>query len=518
MFAQASSQLHDVAIQKIKLFISENVVPNATKAIGFLCGNLGGMDAHKRLAAFLPLCRDKILTELEGGASATPSGSHSTANTNPFGLASMADAPFHYYQAILNYSVLSSGDALLVHKKDLTNILEKTLAGSASRRGYKWSAKLLKNVLLSLGTVYPREFRTHSVDEWDSPGLFKDCNKANFVDFQAKSSTLWGSNGNDSDLKIAWHQPSADEVSFAVELISSFSTRILSLLQETLLHPGSDFGHQMSRYLCWLKSIIVGIFSLLEPQPSEAKCDPGNLYLEPHQQVPIQAGYAVLVGHPFYAILTSVKEQIGTMLASSINALRKDVGEDSIEAIKSLIKAIQLFMVYRGMDPSKFDGFTRVYKYTKGAVKSAEDRKRLPRPILVKRVYLLHLARLRYNSTQASYEPVYDDFAEALYHFSISKYSQIRKQAQSAFNRILRSYPAYKYVYFPKLLDVVASEKGDEKDEDIIEAATQALRSSVFLAMGLRQWEFAQTFLKSVVKAEKIDKVRGLPRHEDMLT
>ena len=153
----------------MKTFIASNVIPNATKVIAFVCGTLGGPDSSKSLKTFVPFCTEKILDELEGGASQTASGM--ATNITPFGYASMSDAPFHYYQAILNYCVLTGGVELLSYRQEFEKVLKSTFENSVSRRGFKWSSKLLRNLLTSLLTVYPAEYRSHPKEVWEDKGI-----------------------------------------------------------------------------------------------------------------------------------------------------------------------------------------------------------------------------------------------------------------------------------------------------------------------------------------------------------
>lgn len=109
MFMQMSPEMLNTVMNKIERFINSNVIPNATKFIGVLCGNLHGSNAQQALKRFIPLCANKIRFELESGASSI-SSSHSMSSTSkrsnnsttyPFGFASMSDSTLHWYQCIL---------------------------------------------------------------------------------------------------------------------------------------------------------------------------------------------------------------------------------------------------------------------------------------------------------------------------------------------------------------------------------------------------------------------------------
>lgn len=171
IFSQSSSAIQEACLAKMINFVSKNVLPNATKAISFLCGSLYGPDPSKRLAGFVPLCKSKLLMELQSGASTLVGGSYLASNPNPFGFAKMSDAPFHYYQSILISCVYASGKDLILYYDDFMEILGKTHRLCASRRGYKWAAKLLRTLCFSLGCTYMKETRSIPSKIWDSPGI-----------------------------------------------------------------------------------------------------------------------------------------------------------------------------------------------------------------------------------------------------------------------------------------------------------------------------------------------------------
>jgi hypothetical protein len=110
--------------------------------------------------------------ELEGGASTLVGGSYLASNPNPFGFARMSDAPFHYFQSILVSCAFSSGPDLIEYKDDFMEILYNTHKFSVSRRGYKWSAKLLRTLCFSLGCTYVKETKSMPTYVWESPGNF----------------------------------------------------------------------------------------------------------------------------------------------------------------------------------------------------------------------------------------------------------------------------------------------------------------------------------------------------------
>lgn len=500
IFSQSSSAIQVACMTKIVNFVAKNVLPSATKAISFLCGSVYSAEPSRRLAGFLPLCKINILTELQSGASTLVGGSYLASNPNPFGFARMSDAPFHYYQSILISCVNSSGKDLILYNADLKEILDKTHQLCVSRRGYKWASKLLRTICFSLGSTYVKDTKSIPSAIWDLPGNLKP---KLIIEFKTHTFRFYGKIYSPENISVEWHIPTAEEVDFALEFLEDFTERTLTEISKVADPVSNDFSNNLCRWLCWLKSIILSMNVLLEPEQSVFEPSTHDTFQEPHERLPIQNIYAVPKTHPRFEKLSALRYKVGVELARISKLLLCGYGEDSIEPVKSLLKDIFLYMTFRGTEYSRFEGFSRLLNFLKSMIKSEEDHKNLPRAYLVKRMYLLHLTRLKYNSSRSKYEPVYQILIDAIFQFTISKYSQIRRAALPFLGRILRCYSAFKYELFPKYLDILSSASSEEKDHDVIDGACQVLRSSSFLGMTLRHWPFAQMLLLTLVKAEK---------------
>jgi proteasome activator subunit 4 len=319
------------------------------------------------------------------------------------------------------------------------------------------------------------------------------------IEFQTHTFRFYGKTCTPDDAYIEWHIPTDVEVDCAIEMLEMFAQRTLDEIRKVTDPDVAGFSNNLCRWLCWLKSIILSLNAMLVPE--ESAFDTFNdIYSEPHERTPIQNVYAVSKSSPHFNKLKDLRDQVGLELARISKLLLCGSGEDLIEPVKALIKDIFLFMTFRGTEYSRFDGFSRLLSFLKTMIRSEEDHKNLPRAYTIKRMYLLHFTRLKYNSTKSKYEPVYQVLMDAIFQFTVSKYSQIRRASLPCLGRILRCFPAYKYDLFPKYLDILSSE---EVDHDVIDGACQVLRSSSFLGMTLRHWSFAQMLLLTLVKAEK---------------
>jgi proteasome activator subunit 4 len=323
------------------------------------------------------------------------------------------------------------------------------------------------------------------------------------IEFRTHTFRFYGKTHTPEDAFIEWHVPTDSEVDCASMILDVFARRTLDEISKITDPLATGFSNNLCRWLCWFKSIILSLNALLEPQDSYFETSSDDIFQEPHERAPIKNVYAVSKSHPRFNKLKDLRDEIGLELARISRLLLCGYGEDLIEPVKALIKDIFLFMTFRGAEYGRFDGFSRLISFLKTMIRSEEDHKNLPRAYTIKRLYLLHLTRLKYNSSKSKYEPVYQVLMDAVFQFTVSKYSQIRRASLPSLSRILRCFPAYKYSLFPKYLEILSSASSEEKDHDVIDGACQVLRSSSFLGMTLRHWSFAQMLLLTLVKAEK---------------
>lgn len=180
MFLQMSQPLITHCVNKIERFSTCNIIASASKAFGVLCGNLTSCNPHIAIRKFVPLCARYILSELDIGAAGVPgspiSGGKSVqTTTHPFGFATMSDYTIHWFQCILYNVVSQCGGKEIIHsniRSILEDVLEKSISSCNSWRGYKWSARLLKEICKSLTTTYPLNYSSFNSDQLGDLGIF----------------------------------------------------------------------------------------------------------------------------------------------------------------------------------------------------------------------------------------------------------------------------------------------------------------------------------------------------------
>lgn len=66
-----------------------------------------------------------------------------------------------------------AGSEILVYKGLLTEVARESVDRCFSKRGYKWSGKLLRHLLGNLTATYPLEMRGVNPERWNDPGKIR---------------------------------------------------------------------------------------------------------------------------------------------------------------------------------------------------------------------------------------------------------------------------------------------------------------------------------------------------------
>lgn len=106
---------------------------------------------------------------------------------------------------------------MLRFKEDIFEILSIARA-DARKKVRQAGAKVLKEVLWSVCSMYPLDFRSLPPSEWNSPAT--------------KHWLMWGTTS--SEVACAWHEPTKEELSFAAELGNTFLDESFNSLRKLM--------------------------------------------------------------------------------------------------------------------------------------------------------------------------------------------------------------------------------------------------------------------------------------------
>ncbi|CAI2164709.1 4841_t:CDS:10 [Funneliformis geosporum] len=491
---QMSEQLQDLALKMVIDFASTTILQNATKPMGYLCSTLTSPNRSKALALFIPLCHSKILTELQHGASSTPT----TSSTHHI----QSDTTLHWYQCILYHVAMSSGSELLKHKKELIELGKEMVQKCRSRKGYMWTGKFIRMMLVALTQIYPLECRNVDTKRWNSDEYMKNHHK------------YWVEPGCHDNINIDWHVPTDSELDFAMEIIDTFLKPTLKRIEDLMANGTDEDGkvlsnrgmtHELCRWFSVVRNCLSGMTTLVEDDgdddASEFK-DEETEAVKPIKSIP--AGYCFLnPNDQRRQVARQLRKELGEFLHKLVNFFRKQ-REDDVESLKILLKMIKIYLTDRGVEKSKYDASKRGYQYAKNMLKTSHHDKKYPRYLLVKRAYQQHLCRLKQNAFGRLRIRLHDNLLKDLVELSLSSYSEIRKIAQSHLTNASRCFIGAKPFIIPTLLD--ALKPTDKPNSERMKGALYLLGSRTYMYTCLRDWRFVPKFITQICQAQHDDK------------
>ncbi|CAJ0904050.1 1258_t:CDS:10 [Entrophospora sp. SA101] len=486
---QLSEHLQSMALKMVIDFASTTILQNAIKPMGFLCSTLTNANKKKALAQFIPLCHSNISVELQHGASSTPT----TSSTHHI----QSDTTLHWYQCILYHVVMTSGQDLLIHKKELLELANEMVQKCRSRKGYMWTGKFLRMMLIALTHTYPLEFRTVDIEH-----------------YQKNHHKYWMEPGDLNNVNINWHVPTNEELDFAMEILDIFLQPTIKRIKE-LMETGIDeegtvlsnreMAHEFCRRLSVIRNCISGMTTLVEDdgeiEDSDFK-DEDTEAIYPTKSIPV--GYCFTdKNDPRRQIARNLRREVGEFLHQLVTYFRTK-REDDVDSLKIILKMTKLYLTDRGVEKYKFDSVRRGYQYSKGMLKTPHHDKKYPRYLLVKRTYQQHLCRLKQNSFGRSRAKLHDDLLKDLAELSLSSYSEIRRIAQSYLTNASRCFIGAKPLIIPILLK--ALEPGEHSNSERMKGALYLLGSRTYMYTCLRDWRFVPLFITRICLAQHNDK------------
>lgn len=528
-----SDELYDMTLKLVVEFAVDNVSANSLKAIGSLISAIAKANPEKAMQKLLPICIAEIKSELENGASSV----RTTSTATPIA----SDTTLHWYQSILHGLLAHAGSHALNHKSDIVDVLDTMLSTCKSERGYTWSARILKHTLVTLTSIYPKDWRCVDNATWNSE------------EYKKNHHLYWGDIPNAKELNIDWHVPTKVEIAFAFELLDKFGSKALHTLEELIAEnvsqakktnrgvvainltpdgdvemkdisgtstpsgqsttPGFDrkaWSNDFCRYSTIVKNCIAGMSSLVYiPAVPEGESPFLQASDDPHgmKRLPmVVAGYSLNdPTDPRHKKYTSFRDRFQVFLHSAVAHLR-DSQEDNVESVKMTIRSIRTVMTEFGCEKSKYETAKKTYLYGRDMLRTAYDKKSFPRYILIRRAQLYHLKRLRRNATERIMRNLEKDLVLDLAHLSLSTYTQVRLNAQSALEAS-RCYLGITHLTAPILLEALRPPPAGTKDNsDRMKGALYLLTNADYEIAMTWDWRYVRPYINCIINAQHEEK------------
>ncbi|EEQ33559.1 Proteasome activator BLM10 [Microsporum canis] len=521
LLSTLSPELYDIALNKIVDFISDRVIHQARDAMAFICNSLCKVNPEKSLKRLIPLLIRNIRTEIDenGAASTRTTGSDVLPR----------DRGLVWNISMLSMCVVHVGGTVLKYKQELLDI-----------------ALYMQQKCKGIPTIHISNFIHH---------LLLNLTMTTIVDYTMYEPHLypkgiqieqWGQRQNPKDLTVNWHVPQREEIEFAVELFTSqveaALTSLTSLISDTpsIKRDGSgkDWSDEVTRNIVLLRLIIAGISALFDnkaaskcyeedvPSQNGAHFHPdANMSVDEESEIedadsPLDlseestirpsyqypAGYLLTEGDPLYIAIHEIRERIGHMLHKTHRFL-VDKQEDDVSCFSSLYTAYRCWFIDVGIERSAhlLDRVSKLYSADIHPYKMSGIRKDYPRPLLVRRAYVYHLQRLRHNAAPRPRSKLDTVLLLDLAESSVSLYTDVRRNAQSAAESALRSIWGSRLLLIRPLIKALQRAVKANEHPRIKGAIYALMYSSLAKPLG-RHWKYTPALIRAFIEATTVDK------------
>ncbi|KAK7468647.1 Proteasome activator BLM10 [Stygiomarasmius scandens] len=486
-----SDQLFDLVLKLVYDYATTNAKSNAVRAFGQLIACLARVKPEKTLDKFLPFCVAQIEEELKHGASSVRMTSSHAAVPS--------DTTLHWNMAILRGCLGYGGPTLVKKKEQIINLILLLTDKTKSERGYSGTGQLITRVLYTLTGVYPTNSRFVNSDEWDSPEFDKDHN------------LHWGKFYKADEVNIEWHVPSNEEIAFVLEILDRVADPLLSKV-ETLLESTHSWDNaarnDFCRFLQSSRAIWAGLPTFIKEGPKEVQnhCmyeDIESLeLLVPHLDV--EAGFTLSdPSDSRYKKVLQARTRFGRVLHRAAMLLRqKTEGEDHIDAVMGVSKAIDVYLLDYALDKNHFDSLQKSYTSARDMNRVWPKQSENSRLAFVKRAQMYHSGRVYMHSLYRRRSVLDDQLIGELVELALSPYTRVRRHAQSVLHSVYGVYTRSTRATLPVLLSALS--KGN--DPDRMKGALYVLSHKGIMSYALVDQGLHQQFLLAILESQHEEK------------
>ncbi|KAG9025662.1 hypothetical protein FRB95_009933 [Tulasnella sp. JGI-2019a] len=410
-----SDSLFDLVLDLVYDFATTTVRSNAVRAVHQLVASVANANPAKTLARFVPVCVRNIRVELEHGAA-----SERSVTVGP---ALPSDATFHWYLAILRGLLCNDGRVVLEYKEQMMSLLQLLHEKAVSKRGFTFTGRFLSSLLSMVTQMYPLETRFVNEDEWNDPS------------FSANHHKYWGRLYSADAVKVQWHTPTSDELSFSLEILSDIIEPVLKKLEASLgpdVRRDNIWSNDFCRSLCLVRDALSGIPTLWQEYTNDEEAYAAAATSDVFHELPefianvasIQAGFALDdPKDPRYQQVSNLRGRIGLFLHQASLSLRNKGDENTVPAVLILISTCRTFLMEYADSRDNYYSQRDVYTEELGLTRRYSGQKTWPRAIFIRRARLYHAARLRWNCLERRRTPLNDKIIDDIVEWTMWPYA-----------------------------------------------------------------------------------------------
>ncbi|KAJ3798132.1 hypothetical protein GGU11DRAFT_782291 [Lentinula aff. detonsa] len=486
-----SDQLFDLVLNLVHDYATTNAKSNAVRAFGQLVACLARVKPEKTLAKFIPHCSMQIEEELKHGASSTRTTS--THSVIP------SDTTLHWNMAILRGCLGYGGPELLGHKDTIISLIQLLVDKTKNERGYSGTGHLITRVLYTLTGVYPHDSRFVNASEW------------NDAEFDRDHNLHWGKFYKPQEVEIDWHVPSEPEIDFVLQMIDEVASPTLVKIEQLLARVSSWNNadrNDFCRFMQVSKSIWAGLPTLLKEKTKVVQDQ--HLYEDTETlnllitHFDVEAGFTLTdPSDSRYQRVSSCRTHFGKVILAAARSLRqKREGEDHIDAVISVSKAIDVYLLDYGLSKGQFDSLQKSYSTARDMNRLWPKQVENSRLVYVKRAQVYHSGRVYMHSLYRSRSALDDELIRELVESSLSPYTRVRRHAQGVLLNVYGIYVRSTRSTLPILLNALT--KGN--DPDRMKGALYVLGDKGIMSYALADEGFHTQYIVSLLECQHEEK------------
>ncbi|KAG5648210.1 hypothetical protein DXG03_006165 [Asterophora parasitica] len=501
-----SDELFDLVLNLLHDYATTNAKSNAVAAFGQLIACMARVKPDLTMARFLPYCISQIEEEIKHGAS--------SIRTTSSHAAIPSDTTLHWSKALFLLQCSFGGTVLLKYKEQILNLVILLVDKTKSERGYASTSRLISRTIHTLGEAYPINSRFVNTAEWNDPGFNKDHN------------IHWGRLYKPEDVIIEWHVPTDEEVAFVLEILDKVFAPTLDKV-ESLLERTSTWDNinrnDFCRYLLTCRAVWGGLTTFLKEgtkdvvNPCVTDIELPEMIIAPLE---VEAGFTLNDPEdPRYQKVVAHRLRFGQVCQRAASALRsKAGGEDHIDAVTTVTRAIEAFLLGYAVNRNEFDSLQKNYDSARDANRLWLKQRENSRLVWLKRAQVYHSGRVYMHALYRRRSSLDDKLLDELVELSLSPYTRIRRHAQTVLHTacgvrlssIVARSPLNFGQYYVRstryTLPVLFDALGKGSDPDRMKGALYVLGNKGIAAYALNDPGFHERYLLSILNCQHEEK------------
>ncbi|KAL7421289.1 Proteasome activator BLM10 [Cryptotrichosporon argae] len=488
IFASLDDKLFDAAVDQIAEYAMTTTRANAVEAVGELVRNLATVNAAKTFARFFPLCKQRITSELQAGAS--------SIRTTTTSIPRQSDATLHWWQAIL-HGLLVPGRIVLsepAHRFAYVELLRTMIHSTYSERGWAWTGKIIEKSTSCLTSLYLEEMKPLNIADRESE------------DFKLNQHMYWGKLYRPVEAQPVWKRPTGSDVDMVFDVIALADEAVVALhnLVDNHAFGNPEWTNDFCRAINVVDNTLLGTYSFM--LESEAIKTGGKLAEShlPAEFLALPAPYKcglVLAdpSDPRYVRVLEFRTRVGEILNKAATVMRTAGDSDSsVDTVKLLVTTMGTFLTSYGMRTKRFNDASTAFSSLQANKRLYESQRKHHRSVFLAAAQIHHSNRLTTIGYYRIRSEMDDRLIVNMLDFCLSPFMRIRRRAQAQLETIAKIYRGTWVLCYPALTDALKP----GTDSDRMKGALYVLRYNIVgLARMSRDWRGLVDIVECLLKA-----------------